>query len=129
MGEEEAPPFLHTRVMAVVRSEGEAAPPWWRVMPWFRVAWAGPLLVLAMAFALGGYGLKQILLPARPPVPQSEMATPDNRQSVVAKTGTLTSTDGGAAVLAGFVNTGKGDLAFCVAAPRASGGGRPGAAA
>jgi D-alanyl-D-alanine carboxypeptidase/D-alanyl-D-alanine-endopeptidase (penicillin-binding protein 4) len=38
--------------------------------------------------------------------------------SVAAKTGTLTSTDGGVAVLAGFVSTAQGELAFCVAAPR-----------
>ena len=41
--------------------------------------------------------------------------------SVVGKTGTLTSTDGGIAVLAGIARTARGDLAFCVAAPRASG--------
>lgn len=38
--------------------------------------------------------------------------------AVAAKTGTLTTTDGGAAVLAGFVNTARGELVFCVAAPR-----------
>ena len=40
---------------------------------------------------------------------------------VVGKTGTLTSTDGGVAVLAGFVATAQGELAFCVAAPQAAG--------
>lgn len=44
-----------------------------------------------------------------------------NAMSVAAKTGTLTATDGGTAVLAGFVNTAKGDLLFCVAAPSAAG--------
>ncbi len=44
-----------------------------------------------------------------------------NAMSVVAKTGTLTSTDGGTAVLAGFANTGRGDSIFCVAAPAAAG--------
>ena len=44
-----------------------------------------------------------------------------NAMSVVAKTGTLTSTDGGTAVLAGFANTGRGDEIFCVAAPAAAG--------
>ena len=38
--------------------------------------------------------------------------------AIAAKTGTLTTTDGGIAVLAGFVSTAKGELAFCVAAPR-----------
>jgi D-alanyl-D-alanine carboxypeptidase/D-alanyl-D-alanine-endopeptidase (penicillin-binding protein 4) len=38
--------------------------------------------------------------------------------AVAAKTGTLTTTDGGVAVLAGFVSTANGELAFCVAAPR-----------
>jgi D-alanyl-D-alanine carboxypeptidase/D-alanyl-D-alanine-endopeptidase (penicillin-binding protein 4) len=38
--------------------------------------------------------------------------------AVAAKTGTLTTTDGGVAVLAGFVNTAQGELVFCVAAPR-----------
>jgi D-alanyl-D-alanine carboxypeptidase len=41
--------------------------------------------------------------------------------SVVGKTGTLTSTDGGIAVLAGFAATASGEVAFCVAAPRAGG--------
>jgi D-alanyl-D-alanine carboxypeptidase/D-alanyl-D-alanine-endopeptidase (penicillin-binding protein 4) len=39
-------------------------------------------------------------------------------RSVVAKTGTLTSTDGGVAVLAGFLHSAQGDeLAFCLASP------------
>jgi D-alanyl-D-alanine carboxypeptidase len=37
---------------------------------------------------------------------------------VVAKTGTLTNTDGGVAVLAGYAGTGAGEVIFCVAAPR-----------
>lgn len=41
--------------------------------------------------------------------------------SVVGKTGTLTSTDGGIAVFAGFAATAKGEVAFCIAAPRAGG--------
>ena len=41
--------------------------------------------------------------------------------SLVAKTGTLTSTDGGVTVLAGFLNTGEGEVVFCVAAPHAAG--------
>ena len=40
-----------------------------------------------------------------------------NATAMVGKTGTLTATDGGVSVLAGFVNTGRGDLVFCVAAP------------
>jgi len=51
----------------------------------------------------------------------ARLCTGPCRMSMVAKTGTLTYTDGGAAVLAGFVNTGRGDLVFCVAAPGASG--------
>ena len=39
--------------------------------------------------------------------------------AVVAKTGTLVSTDGGVAVLAGFAETAKGRLTFCVVAPEA----------
>lgn len=41
--------------------------------------------------------------------------------TVVGKTGTLTSTDGGVSVFAGFASTVEGDLIFCVAAPRAAG--------
>ena len=41
--------------------------------------------------------------------------------SVVGKTGTLTNTDGGVAVLAGVARTAQGELIFCVAAPRAAG--------
>ena len=40
---------------------------------------------------------------------------------LVGKTGTLTHTDGGVSVLAGVLRTNRGDLAFCVAAPRAEG--------
>jgi D-alanyl-D-alanine carboxypeptidase/D-alanyl-D-alanine-endopeptidase (penicillin-binding protein 4) len=46
--------------------------------------------------------------------------------ALVAKTGTLTRTDGGVAVMAGLVRTAKGDRYFCVAAPRS--GARPGRA-
>lgn len=41
--------------------------------------------------------------------------------ALVAKTGTLTSTDGGVTVLAGFLNTAQGEVVFCVAAPHAAG--------
>ena len=41
--------------------------------------------------------------------------------ALVAKTGTLTSTDGGVTVLAGFLNTAQGEVVFCVAAPLAGG--------
>ena len=41
--------------------------------------------------------------------------------ALVAKTGTLTSTDGGVTVLAGFLNTGEGEVVFCTAAPHAAG--------
>ena len=49
------------------------------------------------------------------------LADGPNTASVVGKTGTLTNTDGGVAVLAGFARTGGGELIFCVAAPRAAG--------
>jgi D-alanyl-D-alanine carboxypeptidase/D-alanyl-D-alanine-endopeptidase (penicillin-binding protein 4) len=41
--------------------------------------------------------------------------------ALVGKTGTLTSTDGGVSVLAGYLNTTRGELVFCVAAPKALG--------
>lgn len=41
--------------------------------------------------------------------------------SVVGKTGTLTATDGGISVFAGFASTARGELIFCVAVPRAAG--------
>ena len=41
--------------------------------------------------------------------------------SIVGKTGTLTHTDGGVSVFAGFAHTADGGLIFCVAAPRAAG--------
>jgi D-alanyl-D-alanine carboxypeptidase/D-alanyl-D-alanine-endopeptidase (penicillin-binding protein 4) len=47
--------------------------------------------------------------------------SPPFATSLVAKTGTLTSTDGGITVLAGFLNTAQGEVVFCVAAPRAAG--------
>jgi len=49
------------------------------------------------------------------------LASPPFATSLVAKTGTLTSTDGGVTVLAGFLNTGEGEVVFCVAAPHAAG--------
>lgn len=49
------------------------------------------------------------------------LSSPPYATALVAKTGTLTSTDGGITVLAGFLNTVEGEVAFCVAAPRAAG--------
>ena len=50
-----------------------------------------------------------------------ELADGPNTTAVVGKTGTLTTTDGGIAVLAGIARTGQGDLVFCVAVPHAGG--------
>ncbi len=50
-----------------------------------------------------------------------ELADGPNTTAVVGKTGTLTTTDGGIAVLAGIARTGQGDLLFCVAVPHAGG--------
>lgn len=41
--------------------------------------------------------------------------------ALVGKTGTLTATDGGVSVLAGFLSTAQGELLFCAAVPRAGG--------
>jgi hypothetical protein len=41
--------------------------------------------------------------------------------AVIGKTGTLTATDGGVSVLAGYASTGEGDLIFCVVVPQAAG--------
>jgi len=41
--------------------------------------------------------------------------------AVIGKTGTLTATDGGVSVLAGYASTGDGDLIFCVVVPDAAG--------
>jgi D-alanyl-D-alanine carboxypeptidase/D-alanyl-D-alanine-endopeptidase (penicillin-binding protein 4) len=48
------------------------------------------------------------------------LAGEPNTASVVAKTGTLTNTDGGVTVLAGFAHTAHGEFVFCVAAPHAA---------
>jgi hypothetical protein len=74
--EDEAPPFIHTRIMARVRAEA-ARKPFWSALGLFRAAWAGPLLILAIAFVVGGYGLKTIIEPARKAIPQSELAKPE----------------------------------------------------
>ena len=50
-----------------------------------------------------------------------ELADGPNTTAVVGKTGTLTTTDGGIAVLAGIARTTRGDLLFCVAVPHAGG--------
>jgi D-alanyl-D-alanine carboxypeptidase/D-alanyl-D-alanine-endopeptidase (penicillin-binding protein 4) len=49
------------------------------------------------------------------------LASPPFATALVAKTGTLTATDGGITVLAGFLNTADGEVVFCVAVPRAAG--------
>ncbi len=41
--------------------------------------------------------------------------------ALVGKTGTLTATDGGVSVLAGFLSSAQGELVFCAAVPRAGG--------
>jgi D-alanyl-D-alanine carboxypeptidase len=50
-----------------------------------------------------------------------QLSSGANVGSVIAKTGTLTATDGGITVLAGFISTAKGEFVFCVAAPGAGG--------
>jgi D-alanyl-D-alanine carboxypeptidase/D-alanyl-D-alanine-endopeptidase (penicillin-binding protein 4) len=49
------------------------------------------------------------------------LTAPPFATALVAKTGTLTSTDGGITVLAGFLNTAQGEVVFCVAVPHAAG--------
>ena len=50
------------------------------------------------------------------------LAAPATTGSVVVKTGTLTTTDGGVAVVAGFFESpASGEVLFCIAAPRAGG--------
>ncbi len=50
------------------------------------------------------------------------LATGENARKAIVKSGTLTTTDGGVAVLAGFFQSLKGEtVAFCVAAPHAGG--------
>lgn len=48
-----------------------------------------------------------------------ELSVGPNATALVGKTGTLTTTDGGIAALAGFVKTAQGEFVFCVASPRA----------
>ncbi len=71
MGEEDTPPFLHTRIMAHVQeaAESEHAKGAW--LFGLKKLWAGPLLVLFLGLLLGGYGLVQVLRPKAPsePVP------------------------------------------------------------
>ena len=49
------------------------------------------------------------------------LASGPDTTSVIGKTGTLTNTDGGVAVLAGYARTGRGEFVFCVAVPNAAG--------
>lgn len=49
------------------------------------------------------------------------LSAPPYAGSMVGKTGTLTNTDGGIAVLAGIARTAQGDFYFCVAVPGAGG--------
>jgi hypothetical protein len=41
--------------------------------------------------------------------------------AVIGKTGTLTATDGGVSVIAGYASTADGELVFCVVVPQAAG--------
>jgi len=75
MREDEAPPFLHTRVMAHVREEAAKAP-WWKALLSPRAAWAGPLVAVAVVVVLGGYGLKQGLWSGRAPTLQADRPLP-----------------------------------------------------
>ena len=50
------------------------------------------------------------------------LAKGENSRTAIVKSGTLTTTDGGVAVLAGFFRSLKGEkVVFCVAAPHAGG--------
>ena len=66
MGEEDTPPFLHTRIMAHVQeaAESEHAKGAW--LFGLKKLWAGPILVLFLGLLLGGYGLVQVLRPKAP---------------------------------------------------------------
>lgn len=79
LGEEEAPPFLHTRLMAHVREAAEADSK--KKEAWFfglKKIWAGPLLVLFLGMLLGGYGLVQVWRPkpVAPPLNLDETSRP-----------------------------------------------------
>jgi D-alanyl-D-alanine carboxypeptidase/D-alanyl-D-alanine-endopeptidase (penicillin-binding protein 4) len=50
-----------------------------------------------------------------------QLADGPEATALVGKTGTLTNTDGGVAVLAGYAATARGELVFCLAVPHASG--------
>ena len=81
LGEEEAPPFLHTRLMAHVREAAEADGR--KKEAWFfglKKIWAGPLLVLFLGMLLGGYGLVQVWRPktVAPPMRLDETSQPDS---------------------------------------------------
>ena len=92
-----------------------------------------PRLVVAMlrgfraALTGWGLGLRDLLpVPGCDPGPVSRMFSKLTRgrwaQTVVGKTGTLTDTDGGVAVLSGsFRSAGGREILFCVAAPDAGG--------
>ena len=59
--------------------------------------------------------------PGTVPAAFPRLSAPPFERALVAKTGTLTSTDGGITVLAGFLNTAQGEVVFCVAVPHAAG--------
>jgi len=83
------------------------------------------ILLRVFAESLAGFGLSpQDVLPVIGCDPGStkrkfpRLAGPQHVGSIAVKTGTLTTTDGGVAVLAGYFQTPKSELVlFCVAAP------------
>ncbi len=74
MGEEETPPFLHTRLMAHVQSAAHAEQGKSAWLFGLKRIWAGPLFVLFLGILLGGFGLLQMLKPkfSAPPAPLSQ---------------------------------------------------------
>ncbi len=76
MGEEDTPPFLHTRIMAHVQEAAESERTKGAWLFGLRKIWAGPILVLFVGILLGGYGLFQVLHPRGPSQPLSPESGP-----------------------------------------------------
>lgn len=148
MGEEETPPFLHTRLMAHVKEAAEADAR--KKEAWFfglKKIWAGPLLVLFLGMLLGGYGLIQVYKPRpvsapvrTPPAvlqqeaprpmekaqPSSEGSRPKGREPQ--ETGTLESAAPSAQKMASADEMGSARGDFSPPAPAVAGGLAPGPA-
>jgi hypothetical protein len=79
MKDEEAPPFLHARIMAHVREEADAEPRPSGLALWVHSRWAAPVGLMIVAAAIGGIALVTSFnrtVDRQPPLPAPQAQAP-----------------------------------------------------